>query len=146
MPQQDNSIPLRWSRGDLVKIRTTAADTWRNAYVQIQRGHNPLLAIPEGMAVPDGARRIRLSLIAEMEPGAYRGYLDGSAYEVTPALRRCSPLTHNEAGLRVFAIASIEARDLGLSCIPNRKAQTADARSPKNESVRHVAPARPARG
>jgi hypothetical protein len=80
------SIQLRRTgRGaDLVKVRSTAADTWRSAYVMIQRGPNLLLVIPEGMIHPDGTRHTRLSLIAEKKPGVYRGSLDGSAYEVTP--------------------------------------------------------------
>jgi hypothetical protein len=47
VPQREHSTPPHWSRGDLVKVRSTAADTWRNAYVLIQRGHNLLLVIPE---------------------------------------------------------------------------------------------------
>jgi hypothetical protein len=84
VPHPEHSTPPHWSRGDLVKVRSTAADTWRSAYVMIQRGPNLLLVIPEGMIHPDGTRHTRLSLIAEKKPGVYRGSLDGSAYEVTP--------------------------------------------------------------
>jgi hypothetical protein len=84
VPQRENSTPPHWSRGDLVKVRSAAADIWRNAYVLIQRGPNLLLVIPEGMTDPDGTRHTRLSLIAENEPSAYRSSLDASAYEVIP--------------------------------------------------------------
>jgi hypothetical protein len=64
VPQRENSTPSHWSRGDLVKVRSAAADIWRNAYVLIQRGPDLLLVIPEGMTDPDGTRHTRLSLIA----------------------------------------------------------------------------------
>jgi hypothetical protein len=65
-----------------VKVRSKTADNWHHAYVLIQRGHNLLLVIPEGMILPDGTRHTRLSLIAENEPGAYHRSLDGVDYEV----------------------------------------------------------------
>jgi hypothetical protein len=83
-PQRENNTP-HLSRGDLVKVRSKAADDWRDAYVLIQWGRNLLLVIPEGMAYPDGTHHTRLSLIAEEEPGAYHRSLDGADYEVRPS-------------------------------------------------------------
>jgi hypothetical protein len=93
-PQHEDETP-HWSRGDLVKVRSKTADNWRDAYVLIQRGRNLLLVIPEGMIYADGVRRIRLSLIAEGQTGAYHRSLDGVDYEVRPsrgkqALAQCS--------------------------------------------------------
>jgi hypothetical protein len=68
-----------------VKVRSKTAEDWYQAYVLIQRGHNLLLVIPEGMIEFDGTRHTRLSLIAEKEPGAYHRSLDGADYEVRPS-------------------------------------------------------------
>jgi hypothetical protein len=68
-----------------VKVRSKTADDWCDAYVLIQRGHNLLLVIPEGMVHPGGTRETRLSLIAEEEPGAYHRSHDGADYEVRPS-------------------------------------------------------------
>ena len=70
-----------------MKVRSKTADSWRDAYVLIQRGRNLLLVIPEGMIYPDGIRRSRLSLIAEEEAGAYHRSMDGADYEVKPSRR-----------------------------------------------------------
>ena len=70
-----------------MKVRSKTADSWRDAYVLIQRGRNLLLVIPEGMIYPDGIRRTRLSLIAEEEAGAYHRSMDGADYEVKPSRR-----------------------------------------------------------
>ena len=70
MAHQRDDHTLHWLKGDLVKVRSKTADSWRDAYVVIQRGRNLLLVIPEGMIQPDGTRHTRLSLIAEQEPGS----------------------------------------------------------------------------
>jgi len=83
-PQREDH-PRHWSTGDIVKVRSKAADNWRDAYVLIQRGQKLLLVIPEGMIHPDGARQTRLSLIANGEPGGYHRSHDGADYEVRPS-------------------------------------------------------------
>ena len=70
MAHQRDDHTLHWLKGDLVKVRSKMADSWRDAYVAVQRGRNLSLVIPEGMIQPDGTRHTRLSLIAEQEPGS----------------------------------------------------------------------------
>jgi hypothetical protein len=53
-----------------VKVRPKTTDSWRDAYVLIQRGRNLLLVIPQGMTHQRGTRRTRLSLIAGNEAGS----------------------------------------------------------------------------
>jgi hypothetical protein len=86
VPQPENPTPpdgreVTLSRCVLRRLIPGATHMCRSS-----EAHNLLLVIPEGMADPEGIRRTRLSLIAEKEPGAYRGSLDASAYEVTPTL------------------------------------------------------------
>jgi hypothetical protein len=88
-PQREDH-PRHWSTGDIVKVRSKMADSWRDAYVLIQRGQKLLLVIPEGMIHPDGTRQTRLSLVANGEPGAYHRSNDGADYEV-----RSSPCERN---------------------------------------------------
>jgi hypothetical protein len=81
--QRENSNPPQWSRGDLVKVRSKAADTWRNAYVLVQRGTTCCWSYQRESPVPGGTRNTRLSLIAEKEPGAYRGSLEHGSDSAT---------------------------------------------------------------